>query len=408
MTFGLEVLRAHKGDCLILHYGTAETPRLMLIDGGPSDVYGPQLAPRLLDLQGDKDTLPIDVVMVSHIDDDHIKGILDLIQGQRSNARELHLNVTSLWFNSFDDLLNTAPAELGQPATASVLAGVDPRGIFDGVDPENEEQHQTLEVLSSVPQGRSLRDGAEELGWAPNHKFDGGLILATAASKPVKLNGLKITVVGPMQPELQALQEAHDAWVKEHNIGQKKSPEAMLAAFTDKSVPNLSSIVVLVDVGEGDAMKRVLLTGDARGDKILEGLALVGALDANNELHVDILKVPHHGSDNNMTAEFFRRVKADHYVFSGDGQHGNPERATLEMLLEGRGLDDGYVIHLTYEIDDIDAERKTDWQKKPAVKKGADWSAEKQGLVAFFNANPELKKRVQVVQAKKPHIIDLA
>jgi hypothetical protein len=26
-----------------------------------------------------------------------------------------------------------------------------------------------------------------------------------------------------------------------------------------------------------------------------------------------------------------------HYVFSGDGEHGNPERETLEMLLEARG-----------------------------------------------------------------------
>lgn len=38
------------------------------------------------------------------------------------------------------------------------------------------------------------------------------------------------------------------------------------------SVANLSSVVVLAAVGK----KRMLLTGDARGDKILEGLELVG------------------------------------------------------------------------------------------------------------------------------------
>jgi hypothetical protein len=46
MRFSLEVIRARKGDCLILHYGTAE-PRLVLIDGGPMGVYGPHLKPRL-------------------------------------------------------------------------------------------------------------------------------------------------------------------------------------------------------------------------------------------------------------------------------------------------------------------------------------------------------------------------
>jgi hypothetical protein len=43
-----------------------------------------------------------------------------------------------------------------------------------------------------------------------------------------------------MQAELKALQEAHDKWLREQKEGKKKSPEAMLAAFVDKSVPNLS------------------------------------------------------------------------------------------------------------------------------------------------------------------------
>ena len=47
MIFSLDVRRARKGDCLILHYGTEEKPALALIDGGPADVYRPQLKPRL-------------------------------------------------------------------------------------------------------------------------------------------------------------------------------------------------------------------------------------------------------------------------------------------------------------------------------------------------------------------------
>ena len=54
-------------------------------------------------------------------------------------------------------------------------------------------------------------------------------------------------------------------------------------------------------------------------------------------MHVDLLKVPHHGSSNNLDDEFFERITADHYVFSGDGEHGNPERESLEMLLDARG-----------------------------------------------------------------------
>ena len=54
-------------------------------------------------------------------------------------------------------------------------------------------------------------------------------------------------------------------------------------------------------------------------------------------MHVDILKVPHHGSSNNLDNDFFERITADHYVMSGDGEHGNPERESIEMLFKARG-----------------------------------------------------------------------
>ena len=47
MFFSLDVLRARKGDCLMLHFGSEQDPHLILIDGGPSDVYQPFLKPRL-------------------------------------------------------------------------------------------------------------------------------------------------------------------------------------------------------------------------------------------------------------------------------------------------------------------------------------------------------------------------
>ena len=164
----------------------------------------------------------------------------------------------------------------------------------------------------------------------------------------------------------------------------------------------------------------MLLTGDARGDKILEGMELAGLLERNGKKHVDLLKVPHHGSDNNMEPIFFERVPADHYVFSGDGEHGNPERATLQMLLDARGADAGYTIHLTYPVVEIDAGRKAEWEEKqaqekarkkknPASKKPVreDWSPEKHGLVAFFKNNPKMAKKLSIVDANKPHLINL-
>ena len=90
----------------------------------------------------------------------------------------------------------------------------------------------------------------------------------------------------------------------------------------------------------------MLLTGDARGDDILDGLAEAGLL-TGGRCHVDVLKIPHHGSHRNVTADFFRQVTADHYVISANGQNGNPDVAMLEMLSAARESADDFVVHLT-------------------------------------------------------------
>ncbi|MFH1341523.1 MAG: hypothetical protein ABIL01_09995 [Pseudomonadota bacterium] len=435
MHFSLDVLRARKGDCLILHFGTEGDPHLVLIDGGPAKVYQPHLKPRIEQVHASRglepsQPLPVDVVMVSHVDDDHIRGILELTAEQLGNSPDVRLKVGSLWHNSFDDLLANTPEELLSGfGLASFEAGASRKPDFDGIEPDGESDeedvHQTVDVLASISQGRQLRDDREVLQrrstarrqWKLNHKFEGELILATANSEPVMLDGgLKMTVAGPMQPELEALQQAHDKWLREQKAGKKKTPEAMLAAFTDKSVPNLSSIVVLAELGG----KSMLLTGDARGDKILEGLELIKLLTPGGNRHFDLLKVPHHGSANNMETDFFKRLPADHYVFSGDGEHGNPERETLEMLLEARGVDAEYTIHLTYEVDEIDIERQADWEKEqakekarkkknPASKKPVreNWSPAKHSLAALFSDNPKFGAKVRIVHEAQPHMIDL-
>jgi len=106
-------------------------------------------------------------------------------------------------------------------------------------------------------------------------------------------------------------------------------------------------------------------------------------------------------------------VTADHYVFSGNGEHGNPERETLKMLLDARGNGD-YEIHLTYPVDEIDVERKKDWEEQQAKEKKkkkvdvrADWSPKKNGLASFLADNKAMAKKIRIVEQGKPHLIDL-
>ena len=67
------------------------------------------------------------------------------------------------------------------------------------------------------------------------------------------------------------------------------------------------------------------------------------------------------------SANFFERITADHYVFSGDGEHGNPEREALEMLFAARGSAE-FTVHLTYPVKEIDEGRRSDWNKEQKKK----------------------------------------
>lgn len=421
MLFSLEVIRARKGDCLILHYGSEDDPRLMIIDGGPRGVYTPHLKPRLEQIKQARSLehnapLIIDLLMVSHVDDDHIQGILDLTRDLIQDNPQF-AQVLSFWHNSFDNLISDLPKELmaafkSQFGAASIAG--DPPDLTMDIEEDGEVIASSLMILASLEQGAQLRsDVINKLNAELNVDFEGGLILANDKGEPLDMGeGLNFTVVGPMVPELKKLHQKHQAWLKELEE-EGKSAEDVLSAYVDPSVPNLSSIVVLAEAGD----KRMLLTGDARGDKILEGLELVGLVEQGGTIHLDVLKVPHHGSSNNLAKDFFERVIADHYVFSGDGEHGNPERESLEMLLKVRGAAN-YTIHLTYPIKEIDLERKKDWEKeqakekkkretKPATKVRPTWSPQKHSLQALFDKHEDFGKRVNVVVANKPHVIDL-
>jgi hypothetical protein len=46
--------------------------------------------------------------------------------------------------------------------------------------------------------------------------------------------------------------------------------------------------------------------------------------------------VQHHGSENNLDSEFARTISADHYIFCGNGEHGNPEPEVLQIIFDSR------------------------------------------------------------------------
>ncbi len=404
MLFTLEPLPAAEGDCLLLHWGTAANPKIALIDGGPGRIYENHLRPRLEEIVANLDVprLPLELVMISHMDSDHIVGVKKLLRDIKSEisdavpASDRLFAVKRLWLNVFNDILGdpidkyyttltaSYTASVGgspNPAIVAKLAEAFEARQGEGRDEALHDAWDVSLVLAGHGEGRHVRDDhkfifEQHQTAALNSPFQNAagqptLITAEMTPAPVDIAGLKFKIVGPLKAEIIALQKEFDDYIVENGL----TVEAVLAAYADKSAKNLSSIVCLTTFGG----KSILFTGDARGDKILNGLANANLLDGNGALSVDVLKVPHHGSDRNVVQEFFEKITADTYVFSGDGKHGNPDRDTLEWLANARGKDAKYRILLTYGINHIDTERKADFAKKNKA-----WTDQTDSLADFF------------------------
>jgi beta-lactamase superfamily II metal-dependent hydrolase len=327
--FTLEAIKAKHGDCLILMWGkNRSAAKVCLIDGGPATVYDNYLKPRLQALGRElgREPLDLDLTMVSHIDDDHINGILALAREIEKPGVNAPASIGTLWFNSLEGLLDE---EIARPTAASVTASLSKA-------PKSKDDYWYSQVLASVGQGQELhafavREGIDHLMNQPYNP----LVLRGLSPKAAKIEGLVLTVIGPDVDELEALRKD---W-------KKKRKKSITAAYADKSIYNLSSIVVLAEYGG----KRALLTGDARGDHVIDGLK-AAKLMKKDAFHVDLLKLGHHGSKNNHTPEFFEQVTADTYVVSGDFvRFKNPAIDAMKWLAAAR-KGDNYKIYCTYDL----------------------------------------------------------
>jgi ribonuclease BN (tRNA processing enzyme) len=321
----LIVVQAEYGDCLMLQSSDGSDSTSILIDGGPSQTYEKNLKPTLdMILPGKK----LELVILSHIDNDHVLGLLDLfeaIKRERESGSSKVLKVSGLWHNSFSDLIssNSDANKLMQNLFSS-------RQFF-AIETENKiTELPALGALKGISEGRDLTKLAQNLNIPINSQFGGDPIVTKEDNKVITFQNLKFYILGPTQKNIEKLRKIWDNWVRTHTqVGiTPKDYEAL--QILDASITNLSSIMFMVE-SEG---KKLLFTGDGLGKDMLEVLSEKKMLNSEGKLHVDILKVPHHGSERNSSEKFFDTVTADIYIISANGRDNNPSLSTLKWIIE--------------------------------------------------------------------------
>ncbi len=218
--FRVEFLNARHGDCFLVRW---DDHRVMLVDGGPSSTYGDELAPCLSQLWGHGGGRRVlDVVCVTHVDDDHIAGVQRLLKPLTQaldDGERLPFGIRQFWFNSVDELVDSQEEGL-TAAVEPILAGT-----ADG-----------RAVGASITQGRDVQTRVRRL---ERHGTRGSPPLVQGVQPVVE--GLAVTVIAPDQG---ALDELVEKWRTTQQTGD---PRAVTTAYADRSIPNLSSTVWFVE-----------------------------------------------------------------------------------------------------------------------------------------------------------------
>ena len=315
----IEPLDAANGDSAIVrHTGRAGDTVLGLIDGGPSSTLRRSIAPAL-EAHGivPEANSSLDWLCVSHVDSDHIGGVLSLVRVGYTVGRFLY-NTPSPF-----------PDQDVTPATGTARASQREAELTRLVSSAEEN-----EVLpASYRQGQDLLDLLVVRGL---HRLNPPRNQRLLTGDTLDVDGLTIQVVAPSATRIEALLAE---WSEAVDGASPASAEKM-----DTSITNLSSLSLLLV--EGD--RKALFTGDSLEDDILAGLR---ALGQQLPMHVDVLKVPHHGSNSAANPDaleagegLLENVMADFYIVSADGTSTNPTPATLERIVNGQ--DSGCVIVL--------------------------------------------------------------
>jgi beta-lactamase superfamily II metal-dependent hydrolase len=302
--FDVEVLPAGHGDSLWIEYGDAATTHRWLIDCGTQQtslhllrrVEALSLGERFLEL-----------FVMSHIDSDHIGGALPFFKAVRKGLR-----FGDVWFNGWRHISGRLGARQGEMFSTAIEDLGLPWNLW--------------------------RDGGtvvvEDDGVLPEHVLPGGMRLTLLSPTPDRLKKL-----GPVwRRELKryglvpGARVDYGRFLKGTPSTSKDVDKLADEPFGgDNGAPNGTSIAVLAEFGGASA----LLAADAHAPVLVRSIDKLLKQRGLQRLKVDLFKVSHHGSQNNVSTELVQRLDCSRYILSTNGNHFcHPDRQAVARLIK--------------------------------------------------------------------------
>jgi beta-lactamase superfamily II metal-dependent hydrolase len=310
MGIRIRILQANHGDCVLVTHEGPDGVFNILIDGGNGATfkYGPRGryagALRLMLDELKSKGQQIDLAILTHIDDDHIDGLLRAFEA----PGYLCDMVKSIWFNSSRLITN----HFNTPEIS-----------------ENNIYLRNDSPQTSVKQGDDLEALLSKIGCERQP--------VVMVGQPLVKGPFTFTILSPDKAKLQKLLHKwptlrDSGQTSGHSTDYSLSLDEIWAKDSFEADPsdyNGSSIAFILEADN----KVMMFLGDSHDEIIVRSLRSLG-FSESNKLELDLVKISHHGSQYNTSPEFLSLVNSSRYVISTDGsRHGLPNKRTIARIL---------------------------------------------------------------------------
>ena len=272
----------------------------ILIDGGFGITYEEQIKPKLNRLQN-----CLDLVVLTHIDEDHICGLIEMIKNDRKNTTK----IKELWFNSIKSI----------------------------------RVRKNRNVPVSYGQGLTFDDLLKEYKLPVNSE-----IFLTNNDTPKKYpinNEIEFQLLSPYESDLRILEEKEPKNQNPTECLKYKAPQVSTQFANDKRPPNKSSIAFILKYDR----REFLFLADANIDIINKSLDKLGYSE-DNRLKIEFVKLSHHGSLENINEDFLKLIDTDKFIILTEGKHyGHPSKEIFPLIVEYQGKEKNIEFIFNYE-----------------------------------------------------------
>lgn len=292
----IRMLKARHGDAFILDLWKGESHGCIVVDGGPS-ICGNTVVKELLQLEH------IDLMILTHFDDDHIGGVLKYVQFAYEDCTSW--KVDELWVNNSKEYPISINSKLSYP--------------------------QALCLSDAL---KKIEEVNKKLLWKPY--ISEGVVKEYSYAK--------ITVISPpidyQNAVLKKLEEqrmplSYEEEVKKNTLSvpldslvSYNLPEPNLDKPSD--LANAASMAFLIEADDFS----ILMLGDSFPNNVERYLRSLGYSE-DKKLVVDYVKVSHHGSAHNSSGSLYDIIDCNNYLISTDSGRGyhHPDREAIATIV---------------------------------------------------------------------------